>query len=90
VNETALIRALESKKIGGAGLDVLSREPPDPANPLLNLPNVIVTPHSSYFSVEARMENKFRAIKAITDAIEGRIPEDVINTELIAKMKTPK
>lgn len=45
VDEAALIRALEAEKIAAAGLDVLEQEPPDPENPLLKMPNVVVTPH---------------------------------------------
>ncbi len=47
VDEKALIRALEEKKIAGAGIDVFDPEPPDPKNPLLHMPNVVATPHSA-------------------------------------------
>ncbi|MBW2488611.1 MAG: hydroxyacid dehydrogenase [Deltaproteobacteria bacterium] len=53
VQEAALVAALKSKKIAGAGLDVFEKEPPAAANPLFDLENVIVTPHSAALTKEA-------------------------------------
>lgn len=56
VDEAALLEALQTKKIAGAAVDVLSTEPPRDSNPLLDikLPNLIVTPHIAWASKEAR------------------------------------
>jgi len=56
VDEAALASALQEGRIAGAGFDVLSREPPDPANALLalRLPNFILTPHVAWSSAEAQ------------------------------------
>lgn len=45
VDESMLLRSLEEKRIAGAGLDVLEKEPPNPDNHLLHMNNVVVTPH---------------------------------------------
>jgi glycerate dehydrogenase len=56
VDAQALADALKEKKLGGAGIDVLEREPPPPGHPLLNtsIPNLIVTPHVAWAAREAR------------------------------------
>lgn len=69
VDEEALVRALQNGKLGGAGIDVLSEEPPASGNVLLqpNIPNLIVTPHTAWASRESRQ----RVVNIVADNIQS-------------------
>lgn len=54
VDEPALIEALRSGKLSGAGLDVIDGEPPEKDSPILSAPNCIITPHIAFTPVEIR------------------------------------
>ncbi|MEE1113449.1 MAG: D-2-hydroxyacid dehydrogenase [Eubacterium sp.] len=75
INEADLAVALKSKKISGAGLDVISVEPMLPDNPLINAPNLIITPHIAWASVEART----RLIAIAADNIRAFLNGDALN-----------
>lgn len=83
IDEVALISALDAGRIAGAGLDVLETDPPEGENPLLSLPNFIVTPHPAYMPHESLTEVLIRSTRAVCQAVHGRIPEDVINPEVL-------
>jgi D-3-phosphoglycerate dehydrogenase len=84
VDEPALVAALRAGRIAGAALDVFEQEPIDPANPLLALDNVIVTPHSLCWTDECFHNLASTGLRSIVDALAGRVPEFVVNREVLA------
>lgn len=73
VDETALLHALQSGRLGGAGFDVLAKEPPTEGNPLLdiNLPNFILTPHVAWSGREAMQTMADQLIDNIEAYVAG-------------------
>ena len=87
VDEKALVQALEEGLISGAGLDVLEKEPPVSQNPLLNMENVILSPHAGFYSEESISELKRRTAKNVSDVLSGRWPRSVVNPEVMTKTR---
>lgn len=83
VDEAALIAALREGRIAAAATDVFEQEPVDPANPLLSMDNVIVTPHSLCWTDECFHNMASIGLKSIVDALAGRRPEFVVNREVL-------
>ena len=86
VDEPALIRALQQGRIAGAGLDVLEEEPPEANNPLLNMSNVIVTPHMASYSDEANVARRRRVGQEIAAALTGKRPRNVVNKAVLERL----
>lgn len=84
VDEQALITALRTRSIAGAALDVFSLEPIDEAHPLLELDNVILTPHTAALTKECGVKMTVEAVKQVIDYLEGRTPPHVVNRELLS------
>jgi D-3-phosphoglycerate dehydrogenase len=83
VDEDALARGVEEGWIAGAALDVMAQEPPDPANPLLRLDGVIVTPHAAFYSETAIAELETKAARNVAEVLAGRVPETVVNPAVL-------
>ena len=83
VNEFALINALENDIIAAAGLDVFSEEPVPADNPLLNLENVILTPHTAALTTECVTRMATEAARCVIDVFAGRNPQNVANPQVL-------
>jgi D-3-phosphoglycerate dehydrogenase len=79
LDEAALVQALESGKVGAAGLDVFEREPLPETSPLLGMEHVVLTDHSAYYSEEAVSVLKTRTAMNAREVLEGRIPVSAVN-----------
>jgi glyoxylate reductase len=83
VNEAALVEALQSKRIAGAGLDVFEFEPKiHPA--LLAMPNVVLSPHIGTASRETRMAMALLMAENLLAGISGERPPNLVNPEVLA------
>lgn len=82
VDESALVQALKEGQIKGAGLDVFEEEPLPPDHPLLQLDNVILTPHSSGFTPQLPRRRMEAVVENIERIANGQPPRDLV-TELV-------
>ncbi len=87
VDEEALIGALQSGHLQGAGLDCQATEPPTGTSlELVRLPTVLALPHSGSKTNAARERMSIWAAQSIVDVLQGRVPEYVVNTAVLEKL----
>ena len=82
VNEEDLAEALNNEKIAGAALDVVSKEPIEPDNPMLSAKNVILTPHIAWAALDARKRLMKETVENVKAFLAGK-PQNVVNLEKI-------
>ncbi|MDQ3809459.1 MAG: C-terminal binding protein [Chloroflexota bacterium] len=89
VDEVALVEALRSGHLAGAGLDVFEQEPVAADNPLLGMSNVILAPHLASYSVEGDERHQERVAEIALQVINGGLPERkvVVNKELYDRIE---
>lgn len=87
VEEQVLYKALANGWIAGAGLDVFENEPPE-FRPLLELENVVSTPHSAGLSREASYAMAMDTVEKVIAFFEGRVPEHVLNPDVLFPRET--
>jgi len=82
VDQDALLEALEAGEIARAGLDVLESEPPEPENPLLAREDVVVTPHTAWYSEESRRDLSRGVASDVAAVIRGETPTNPVDPEI--------
>jgi D-3-phosphoglycerate dehydrogenase len=87
VDEAALAAALDAGKLAGAALDVLEQEPPT-SSPLFGRDNVILTPHTSFYSVEALEELQTKAAEEVVRVLSGQAPRNPVNPEALTSARS--
>jgi D-3-phosphoglycerate dehydrogenase / 2-oxoglutarate reductase len=94
VSDEALYRALREGWIAGAGLDDIEEEPAKqrdwkPDNPLFTLPNVVLTPHSAYYSEESIHSVRDFAAHEVVRVLTGQRPLSPVNADELAGLDRP-
>jgi D-3-phosphoglycerate dehydrogenase len=82
IDEAALAEALDKKEIAGAALDVMEKEPTT-RSPLFGRDNVIVTPHSSFYSEESLVDLQTKAAEEVVRVLSGQAPRNPVNPEAL-------
>jgi phosphoglycerate dehydrogenase-like enzyme len=83
VDQKALTKVLQERKIAGAGLDVFEVEPVPADEPILKLDNVIVAPHALCWTDQCFAGNGAADVKAVLDVMKGEVPRGVVNRAVL-------
>jgi D-3-phosphoglycerate dehydrogenase len=85
IEPRSLYETLAAGRIAGAALDVFEPEPPDPADPLLQLDNVIVAPHAIAWTEEIVRDNAIADCEACLAVSRGEAPKHIVNREVLSR-----
>jgi phosphoglycerate dehydrogenase-like enzyme len=83
VDQKALTKVLQERRIAGAGLDVLEKEPPDADDPILKLDNVIFAPHALCWTDQCFAGIGASDVRAVLDLMQGKEPTGVVNKDVL-------
>jgi D-3-phosphoglycerate dehydrogenase len=88
VDEVALVEALQDGRLGGAGLDVFSPQPPAAGNPLLHMDQVVLTPHIASFTHQGRRRMGLTVVEDVLRALRGECPQYLANPDTWPRRRT--
>lgn len=82
IKDNDLAQALKKGEIAGAGLDLLEDENVNSHHPLVSLENVIITPHSAFYSEQALKDLQYKAVQEVIRVLTGERPKSCVNPEV--------
>ena len=83
VDDRALAQALDEGELGGAALDVVPEEPLPADSPLLGRDNLILTPHTGFYSEESLLDLQTKAAQDVASVLSGESPKYPINPQVL-------
>jgi D-3-phosphoglycerate dehydrogenase len=83
INEADLAKAMKEGELAGAGLDVFDKEPIEEGNPLLEIDNVIMTPHTAALTKECVVRMAMEGVERVVDFFDGKEPTKVANPDVL-------
>ncbi|GAB7386992.1 hypothetical protein BSNK01_08280 [Bacillaceae bacterium] len=86
IKEADLVQALRTGRIAGAALDVVEKEPIPPDHPFLSMDQVILTPHTAWYSEEAMAELRTKTALNVVEVLRGNFPRYLVNQEVKSKL----
>lgn len=88
IDQKALVEALVEGRLAGAGLDTLEKEPPAATDPILQCPNVILSPHAAFYSQGSLRELHFRVARRVAQVlVERRCPDNLLNPAVLGRAR---
>jgi phosphoglycerate dehydrogenase-like enzyme len=85
-DERALFKALATGQLAAGGIDVFEEEPTPLDNPILNLPNVIVSPHAAGVTREANRQTAVQVAGEMLRVLRGERPDVLVNPDVAARL----
>ena len=76
--------SLDAGDISGAALDVMAQEPPGPSSSLYGRDNVIITPHTSFYSEESLVDLQTKAAEEVVAVLGGKAPRNPVNPDVLS------
>ena len=86
IDQQALVKALKENRVAGAGIDVYEKEPIDVNDPMLKMDNVILTPHTAFYSDASDIRVRTSVVQEAVRIAQGHLPKNIVNKSVKPKV----